>query len=83
MLRKFVFVIILLSSIGVYAQSIQTYTAAQSPNLEQVNFVTAEDSSSENQTEKIFGFLIAGVVLAFGIAAFAAFAIQNKEVLED
>ena len=88
MLKKFLFVIILLSSIGVCAQSIQTYTAVQSPNLEKVNFVITEDSSSENQNEKIqnekiFGFLIAGFVLAFGIAAFAVFAIQNKEVLED
>lgn len=82
MLRKFVFVIILLSSIGVCAQSIQTYTAAQSSNLEQVNFVITEDSF-ENQIENFFGFLIAGVVLAFGLAAFTVFAIQNKEVLED
>ncbi|MBC7476311.1 MAG: hypothetical protein H7263_18650 [Candidatus Sericytochromatia bacterium] len=82
MLRKFVFVIILLSSIGVCAQSIQTYTAAQSPNLQQVNFVVTEDSS-ENQTEKFFGFLIAGVVLALGLAAFTVFAIQNKEVFKD
>lgn len=83
MLKKFLFVIILLSSIGVCAQSIQTYTAAQSPNLEKINFVITEDSSSENQNEKFFGFLIAGIVLAFGLAAFTVFAIQNKEVLED
>lgn len=83
MLKKFLFVILFSLSLSVFAENIQTYTAAESPKLEQVDFSITKTALPENQMENFFGFVIAGVVLAFGVAAFAAFANQNKEVLED
>ena len=83
MLKKFLLVILFSLSFIASAQTIQTYTVAESPKLEQVEFVITKKVVSQNEMQNFLGFVIAGIVLALGIAAFAAFAMQNKEVLED
>ena len=75
MLRKFLFIILLALSFSASAKDIQTLTPIETST----QFITPENDNIDN----FLGLLIAGLVLGVGFTAFAAFAMQNKEVLEE
>ncbi len=75
MLRKFLFIILLALSFSASAKDIQTLIPVEAS----AQFVTPDNENIDN----FLGFLIAAFVLGVGFTAFAAFAMQNKEVLEE
>lgn len=86
MFKLFLATIFFVLSFSSFAKDTPTMSTLDSVKIENVQIISVkntDNTETENNSEKFFGFVIASIIFALGVLAFLSLINRNKDFLDN